>query len=369
MGITKFKTLLISAALSALISSVLFFSIRPPLTRVRHQDQPITVDERGRSGDLSVVLSPQDANAKTIEPNDSLALELELKDLLLRSNLESAEKRLSTLTGVTRNYGYQILIRECLSQRRVIDASHLVLRMPFCIDRLSCVQQVASVMIVEDFNGARLWLSHLEEEGEQPAAIRRFVDALCLSRNDTDLSVLLDDLKEPNLRVKAIDSIVSARRSNLVLLDSFINSLNDGERGLARMKAISYDGGSAVSKVGRITTLALPDSEIAQGVSDAIKYEVQKDPAAFALGVKTLPDSQQKIVVPQLVSQWFRIDTQGVSTWIFNLPQNEVKDAAVSALVTNLKHTDREAAKQVAMWTSNIALQEKLLRYVAPKGR
>jgi hypothetical protein len=266
------------------------------------------------------------------------------------------------LKGEALNEGLRFVVSEQVRTGDIERAIETQVAMPFSPARANAMVNLANVLADKYSSQAVNWLKRLDDAEQREAT--PILQSIFVERNNhVELEKLLSATSDPNLRMSLVKSLaVLTSNTGPEALEKFMSALPEKER-IAAGSAVLVSNSSLPFDQRIGAAFQIQDSDQSnQAIYSIVAHEVSADPeraAAKALDLR--PEDRQRVIRP-LVSRWAALDSEGASVWVQKLPAGKDKDAGIAALVTALRATDAKSAEEVAGWTNDPKLYEKLMR-------
>ncbi|HUF60900.1 MAG TPA: hypothetical protein VMN36_02390 [Verrucomicrobiales bacterium] len=224
--------------------------------------------------------------------------------------------------------------------------------LPFSESRLHTLGRIARSWARADVQGAYEWIDGLTDDTERTYVFGAIASAL--ARHDPDLArTLLDSEESAGVRRALAEALAGEMSESDSALD-FVRSLPSEFQGAASetiaQRLSQIDPERALNYLEGADDAEM---EIA-GLRWALTELIQRDPAEAAARLAEF-DSQEGVkteMAPWLATMWYRVDSEGASRWVSELPEGEMRDRAIESLVSRLQLDDEELARA---WANDIS--------------
>jgi len=210
------------------------------------------------------------------------------------------------------------------------------------------------------------WIDSFELPEERKLAAQSAFGNMKAKLSEEQLVQMANTTENDSIRAMATTAVLEKTLAKDV--DSavkWVEGLPDSSKSPAQRKVAEKL--ALENRVSEATNLALT----IQGADDRVlamddisRTLYSSGPQAVAKWVETLPGEAQQRAVEGLVGRWYKSDSIAVSEWINGLSAGDMRDKAISTLVSCLSDVDPIAAHDAALAIKNPRMRQTALSLI-----
>lgn len=283
------------------------------------------------------------------------------KDWLVKDPSTLIKFMHSQKDGMLKNEFMETVAQSMAELGRNREAAQMITSMPYSRERVWGIGTVAGDYARADIEGAISWVSSLKLPEEISEAQGSMWSALTAKRDLNGLT-RFSEIAAPTLRPAVFAEIGKIA----------------GEQGITELQKVvppqtsEYEqavvGAMSSVPIGELTELAnqaiafqQPQLK-AKAMAKYVERIFAQDQKQAVQWVNSCPPEIRPEAIKAVVNKWYNTDSMAASDWINSMPVGRDRDVALGTLASNLRGSDRAAARDVAAAITDKNTRESLLR-------
>lgn len=216
---------------------------------------------------------------------------------------------------------------------------------------------------------ALAWVKSLPRPDDQRSAYSKILSYGEGTRSIDTLNAILQGSSDPQIISKTVEAatrvLIAQQGAGAAL--TWIGALPASERDAATCNYMRLGDVRDTAKMLPLIQSMKTASQRSEALDALFSRMMETSPSLAAAKAVALPEDIRAEGICAMVSNWYNVDSIGLSEWVNAQAPGAVRDGALSQMARLLSRSDPETARHTAMAIQDQTLKDRTLRDIRPK--